>query len=94
MRARVSARRVAEISITVQFLALVRILGEFYRLRAVRGAVLSVGEVAPYIAGGLIAALGAWAGVLCFFGGRYRLATGVAGATVLALLVYKFAAVR
>jgi hypothetical protein len=87
---RVSARRLAEIAITVQFLALVRTLAEFYRLRAVRGATLSAEDVAPYVAGGLIAASGAWIGVLCFFVGRYRLATGAAGATVLALLVYKF----
>lgn len=91
MTPRVSARRLAEIAITVQFLALVRTLAEFYRLRAVRGATLSVEDVAPYVAGGLIAASGAWIGVLCFFGARYQLATVAAGATVVALLVYKFA---
>ena len=40
MTPRVSARRLAEIAITVQFLAPVRTLAEFYRLRAVRGATL------------------------------------------------------
>jgi hypothetical protein len=45
--------------------------------------------VGPYITGALIAALGAWAAVVASFVGRYRLATGIVGAVIVVLLVYK-----
>ena len=71
------------------FLALVRTLAEYHRLRYVRGAALTLGEVTPYITGGLMAAFGAWASVVAYFGGRYRLATGIVGAVIVAMLAYK-----
>ena len=76
-------------AITGLFLALVRTLAEYYRLRYVRGTALALAEVGPYITGGLIAALGAWAAVVAYFVGRYRVATGIVVAVVVAMLVYK-----
>jgi hypothetical protein len=73
----------------VLFLALVRTLAEYHRLRYVRGAALTAGDLGPYITGGLIAALGAWAAVVAYFGGRHRLATGIVGAVIVAMLAYK-----
>jgi len=91
--ARISARRVSELAISGLFLALVRTLAEYYRLRYFRGAELSLAEVAPYITGGLMAALGAWAAVVAYFVGRYRLATGVVVAMIVSMLVYKAAVI-
>jgi hypothetical protein len=91
--ARISARRVSELAITGLFLALVRTLAEYYRLRYVRGAALSLAEVAPYITGGLMAGLGAWAAVVAYFVGRYRLATGIVVAMIVSMLVYKAAVI-
>jgi hypothetical protein len=91
--ARISARRVSELAITGLFLALVRSLAEYYRLRYVRGAALSLAEVAPYITGGLMAALGSWAAVVAYFFGQYRLATGVVAVVIVSLLVYKAAVI-
>jgi hypothetical protein len=85
--ARISARRLSELAITGLFLALIRTLAEYYRLRYVRGSALA--DVAPYITGGLMAALGAWAAVVAYFVGRYRVATGIVVAVVVAMLVYK-----
>ncbi len=87
--ARISARRLSELAITGLFLALVRTLAEYYRLQYVRGTELGLAEVAPYITGGLMASLGAWAAVVAYFVGRYRLATGIVVAVVVAMLVYK-----
>ncbi len=85
----ISARRLSELAITVLFLALVRTLAEYYRLRYVHGAALVLAEVAPYITGGLMATLGAWAAVVAYFFGRYRVATGIVLAAIVAMLVYK-----
>ena len=87
--ARITARRLSEIAITALFLALVRTLAEYYRLRYVRGTALGLADVAPYIMGGLMAAVGAWAAVVAYFFGRYRMAIGIAVAVVVVMMVYK-----
>jgi hypothetical protein len=89
----ISARRVSELAITGLFLALVRTLAEYYRLRYVRGAALLLADVTPYITGGLMAALGACAAVVAYFVGRYRLATGIVVAMIVSMLVYKAAVI-
>jgi hypothetical protein len=76
----------------VQFLALVRLLGEYFRLKSVSSAALSVADVEPYITGASIAAVLGWLAVVLFFAQKYVLAVAVSAATVIALLVYKFAA--
>ena len=85
--------RLAQIGICVQFLALVRTLAEFFRLERVVGPGLHVATVAPYVGAGLLAALLTWAGVLCYFTGRDRTAFGVAGLTILALVIVKIAVI-
>jgi hypothetical protein len=90
---RVSARRAAAVAITIQFLALVRTLGEIYRLRAVRGPSFLLADALPFVTGGVIAALGAWAAVSCYMLERYRLAVGAVALTVLGMLAYKLAVV-
>jgi sugar phosphate permease len=87
--ARISARQLSQLAITGLFLALIRTLAEYYRLRYVRGTALALADVAPCITGGLMAALGAWAAVVAYFFGRYRVATGIVVVAVVAMLVYK-----
>ena len=75
--------------ITVQFLVVVRTLGEIFRLRHTLGTSFSVAVVMPYVGGALIAACSCWVSVILFFFRRYALAAWIAIATVLLLLVYK-----
>ena len=81
--------RWAQIGITVQFLIIVRTLGEFFRLRHALGTSFSAAVAAPYIGGALIAACFCWAGVTLYFFRRYTLSAWIALATVVLLLVYK-----
>ena len=85
----VTRERWAQIAITVQFLIVVRTLGEFFRLRHVLGANFSTAIAAPYVGGALIAACSCWAGVTLYFFRRYTLSAWIAVATVVILLVYK-----
>jgi hypothetical protein len=87
----VTGERWAQIGITVQFLIVVRTLGEFFRLRHVPGTTFSVAIAAPYVGGALIAACFCWAGVTLYFFRRYALSTYIALAAVVILLVYKLA---
>jgi len=79
----------ARIGITVQFLIVIRTLGEFFRLRHVLGTSFSVAVAAPYVGGALIAACFCWAGVTSCFFRRYNLSVWIALAAIVILLVYK-----
>ena len=86
-----TTERWAQIGITVQFLIVVRTLGEFFRLRHVHGTSFSAAVAAPYIGGALVAACFCWAGVTLYFFRRYTLSVWIALTTVVILLVYKIA---
>ena len=85
--------RWAQAGITVQFLIVVRTLGEFFRLRHVHGTNFSAAAAAPYIGGALLAVCLCWAAVTLYFFRRYTLSTWVALAAVAILLLYKFAVI-
>lgn len=88
-----TARRLSQIAITALFLALVRTLGEYYRLRYVRGPALGLDEVAPYVTGALMAALGVWAAVTAYFFGRFRTSIGIVLSMIAVMIAYKLAVI-
>jgi hypothetical protein len=90
---RYSAERVAQVGISVLFLALARTVGEYFRLRHALGPALGLAAFAPYVPGLGLGVLGTWAAVLLYFGRRFRAATGAAVLTVAPLLAYKLTAV-
>ena len=90
---RVTKERWAQIGITVEFLIVVRTLGEFFRLRHVFGTNFSIAVAALYVAGALIAACSCWAGVSFYFFRRYTLSAWITLTTVPVLLVYKIAVI-
>ncbi len=89
----VTRERWAQIGITIQFLIVVRTLGEIFRLRHNLGTSFSTAVAMPYVGGALIAACSCWLSVTLFFFRRYTLAAWVAIATVLVLLVYKISVI-
>jgi len=86
--------RWAQLGITVQFLVVVRTLGEIFRLKHIEGASFSAAAAMPYVGGALIAACCCWVGVLLYFLRRYAAAAWIALATVIVLLAYKIAVIR
>lgn len=86
---RVTRERWAQIGITVQFLIVVRTLGELFRLKHVLGTNFSAAVAGPYFGGALIAACFCWASVTLYFFRRYTLSALIALAVVVILLVYK-----
>lgn len=85
----ITRERWAQLGITVQFLTVVRTLGELFRLRHVNGAGFSAAVAMPYVGGALIAACCCWASVILYFFRRYLALAWLALATVLILLLYK-----
>ena len=90
---KLTRERWAQIGITIQFLIVVRALGEFFWLRYVLGTNFSTAVAAPYVKGSLLAACFCWVGVTLYFFRRYTLSVWIAGATVITLLVYKIAVI-
>ncbi len=90
---RVTRERWAQTGITVQFLIVVRTLGEFFRLRHVLVTNFSAAVAGPYVFGALMAACFCWASVTLYFFRRYTLSALIALATVVILLVYKIAVI-
>ena len=90
---RVTKERWAQIGITIEFLIVVRTLGEFFRLRHVDGMSFSTAVAALYVGGALIAACSCWAGVTFYFFRRHTLSAWITLATVPVLLVYKIAVI-
>jgi hypothetical protein len=86
---RVTKERLAQIGITIEFLIVVRTLGEFFRLRHIQGTNFSTAMAALYVGGALIATCSCWAGVTCYFFRRYTLSAWITLATIPVLLVYK-----
>ncbi len=89
----VTRERWAQIGITIEFLIVVRTLGEFFRLRHTLGTNFSIAVATPYVGGGLIAVCSCWAAVTLYFVRRYTLSAVIALATVPALLAYKIAVI-
>jgi len=74
-------------------LVIVRSLGEYFRLQYLHGDALVIGQVTPYVAGALAAAVVLALTVSCYFAGLYRVSIAIAAATLVLLFVYKIAVV-
>jgi hypothetical protein len=85
----VTRERWAQLGIAIQFLIIVRTLGEIFRLEYVQGPSFSTAVAMPYIGGALIAACACWASVGFYFFRRYLVSAWIALATVLVLFGYK-----
>lgn len=89
---KLAKERWAQIGITIQFLALVRTLSEFFRLKYVRGAGFSLTIGEPFVVGALIAAVLCWIAVTFFFFRRYTISISISVGAVVILFAYKVGA--
>ena len=85
-----TTQRLAKAGITIQFLALIRTLAEYFRLKHVLGPSFTVAAAEPYVTGALLAAAGTWLGVTFYFFGKHAWSAAIAAGTVVLLLAYKF----
>ncbi len=88
---RLSSERWAQIGIVALFLALIRTLSEFFRLKYIHGPAFSVAIAAPFVTGALIAAVSCSIAVVLFFFRRHRTSAVVSVAAIVILFVYKIA---
>lgn len=88
-----TSERRAQLGISVQFLVMVRTLGEIFRLKYVDGVTFPIAAAMPYVGGVLIAACCCWTAVIFYFFRRYSASAWIALASVFVLLVHKIAVI-
>lgn len=84
-------QRVATIAIAAQFLALVRTLGEVFRLKYYVPEQYTLDVVEPFVGASLFTAVLVAGAVAAFATGRYRAATTIALMDIVGLFVYRVA---
>jgi hypothetical protein len=80
----------ARIGICVQFAALLRCLGEYFRLKFFVPEMFSIPHIEPFVIGALVSAVLALAGILFYFKVSYRLTAFIAVFNVVVLFVLRF----
>jgi hypothetical protein len=80
----------AQIGIVVQFAALIRCLGEYFRLKFYVAERFAIANVEPFLIGALVTAVLALVGVLFYFGESYRSTAIVAVLNIVILFVLRF----
>jgi len=80
----------AQIAITIQFAALIRCLGEYFRLKYIVTERFSFAHVEPFVIGAVLTAILALAAVLFYSPEKYPLTTVVASWNVIILFVLRF----
>jgi len=83
-------RRGAQLGIIAQFAALIRCLGEYFRLKYYAADGFSLARVEPFVLGALVCAGFALVGVLFYFGERYKATVAIAALNVGILLILRF----
>lgn len=84
------SRRIAQLGIVIQFAALIRCLGEFFRLKYFVAEKFSIVHVQPFLIGALVTAVLALVGILFYFAEDHRLTAITAALNVLILFVLRF----
>ena len=80
----------AQVGTVIQFAALIRCLGEYFRLKYFVAEKFSIIHVEPFIIGAAVTALLALVGVLFYFAEKYPLTAVVASLNVIILFILRF----
>ncbi len=83
-------RKLAQIGIVVQFAALIRCLGEYFRLKYFVVDKFSMVRVEPFIIGALVTAVLALVAILFYFAEKYQLSAITSAINVVILFVLRF----
>jgi hypothetical protein len=84
-----SAERVASVAIGILLLALMRSLGEYFRLKHVYGQSPALARMEPFITGSLVAALSTALAFVLYVLRKYKSAIAICIATLVGLVFYK-----
>ena len=75
--------------VVVQFAALVRCLGEYFRLKYFAAENFSLARIEPFVLGAMVSAMLALVGILFYFCENYRTTVAIAALNVGILLILR-----
>ena len=81
---------ISRIAMVIVFLALIRIIGEFFRLDYTIKEELTIGQLYPYMAGAMLCACSCFMMTILSFYAKYKWITGTAVLTVMCLIFLKY----
>jgi hypothetical protein len=84
-----STRRLAALGVGAQLLALIRTLGEVFRIKYFVSDQYTLAAIEPFVGAAFFTAVLAAAAVVAFALGRHRAVVGIAVMNILALFIYK-----
>lgn len=84
------SRRIAQVAIIIQFAALIRCLGEYFRLKYFATESFLLSHIEPFVIGALVSAVCALVGILFYFGENYKTTVAIALLNVGILLILRF----
>jgi hypothetical protein len=83
-------RKLAQVGIVIQFAALIRCLGEYFRLKYFVIGKFSIVPIEPFIVGAAVTAVLALVAILFYFAEKYRLPAAISAINVVILFVLRF----
>jgi len=86
---RPSSVRLAQVSIVVLLLVIIRSLSEVFRIQYLNGPAIVIEKVTPFIAGALFAVVALALAIICYFANLYRIVMVITTGTLVVLFVYK-----
>jgi hypothetical protein len=84
------SRKIAQIGIVIQFAALIRCLGEYFRLKHFAPDTLSIVHIEPFILGAFVTGVLALVGILFYFDEKYRITAIAATLNIVILFILRF----
>lgn len=87
---KINGNKAAKISLLIVFLALIRSIGEFFRLRYVHGTALTIEMVRPFMAAAMVCAVSLMFMNVLFFYSKFRWVTLLAFVAVGVLFFLKY----
>lgn len=86
----VNKQQISRISIAIVFLALIRIIGEFFRLDHSLQGQLTIDQLKPFMAGAMLCAVACFVMTILSYYARHTWIITIAVLTIIGLLVLKF----
>lgn len=86
---KLNEKKMSNVAMIIVFLALIRIIGEFFRLEYTLKEKLTIELLHPFMLGALVCAISCLIMTICSFYARYRVIIGIAILTIIILVVLK-----
>jgi len=86
----ISSKRISRIALAIVFLALIRIIGEFFRLDHTFPGQLTIDQLYPYMAGAMLCAVSCFIMTILSFYEKNIWIIAIAVLTIIGLIVLKY----